>query len=139
MPLLTRSRVSSETSPRPFITRETVAIETPASSAIWRIVSRGGATWAMLAIEACSGTFRNSTDPVSPQFAREGLDFLVADLVTVPETLSELLLLSARPGRERTADAPQFPHHSLGRTCRRRGMYRPRDGPDGGHPRSRRP
>ena len=36
----TVSRVSGETSPRPFTTRETVAIETPANSAISRIVTR---------------------------------------------------------------------------------------------------
>ena len=36
------SRVSSETSSRPLSTRETVAIETPARSAIWRIVMREG-------------------------------------------------------------------------------------------------
>src|SRR5947208_3448249 len=37
---LTSSRVSSETSPRPFMTRETVAIDTPARSAISRMVTR---------------------------------------------------------------------------------------------------
>src|ERR671923_24447 len=40
MTRLTSSRVSVETSPRPFRTRETVAIETPARSAISRILNR---------------------------------------------------------------------------------------------------
>src|SRR6266702_2054716 len=53
----TRSRVSSETSSRPLRTRETVAIETPAWSAMCRIVVRR-ATWAMQRIEACFGNSR---------------------------------------------------------------------------------
>src|SRR5215204_674841 len=59
---LTSSLVSSETSLRPLTTRETVAIETPARSAISRIVTREGrcATSVTVLLKQFSGTFRKS-------------------------------------------------------------------------------
>src|SRR6266511_1435841 len=87
MTRLTRSRVSSETSSRPLSTLETVAMDTPARSAIWRIVRRCCAGSATPFIESCSGTFRNPTRGSLHLIYARLLDFRTPILVFVPETL----------------------------------------------------
>src|SRR5919112_6179561 len=99
MTRVTRSRVSGETSFRPFMTRETVAIETPARSAICLIVKRFGTACVITSLKHVperSGTERTG-------FGRNlrifGLDFANEAVVTVPVTLSDNLLQTAQQPR----------------------------------------
>src|SRR5512132_2432814 len=123
MTRLTLSRVSSETSPRPLSTRETVAIETPAWSAIWRMLLRWDVPCAIPRIEARSGTFRNQNPYFSNHFAGKPLDFSATNLLTLPETFTEMLS-TARTLREKgTTDETQDSVVSLDRrrrSCRLR-------------------
>src|SRR3954471_1723904 len=91
----TGSRVSGATSFRPLRTRETVAIETPARSAIWRMVRRletGCAIEPLKHVPERSGT-------ESASFHRKlqifDLDFFGETVVTVPEPLTDILLQTA--------------------------------------------
>src|SRR4051794_131391 len=71
----TSSRVSGATSSRPFMTRETVATETPARSAISRIVTRGRMAGAALTsvIEPGFPDFRNYFRSVPEHFTKGSL------------------------------------------------------------------
>src|ERR671931_844276 len=104
MTRLTISRVSSETSSRPFRTRDTVAIETPARSAICLIVSRCcPATCAMALLKHVPERYGTGKTPFGRNLRREGLDSWCENVVTVPETLSETLFLRAPGDRARKA------------------------------------
>src|SRR5947208_12248593 len=63
----TDSRVSAETSGRPFKTRDTVAIETPAALAMSRIVARGRSAPLPLSVRASIAPFRKRLRGMSPQ------------------------------------------------------------------------
>src|SRR5437868_2849204 len=80
----TSSRVSGATSPRPLSTRETVAIDTPASSATSRIVTRECASSAMASLKHVPEHLRN----IGALIRLPGLDFGQATVVTVPETFT---------------------------------------------------
>src|SRR5919198_745787 len=92
MTRLTRSRVSGETSFRPFRTRETVAIETPARSAICLIVSLFEAVCPIASLKHVPELSGSSDAAFGRNLRRRGLDSEAENVVTVPETLSESLL-----------------------------------------------
>src|SRR6187401_3209326 len=72
--------------------------------------------------------FRNVPEVNYPIFAaicEKGLDFLVTNLLTLPETFSENVPTAPSWARERTADATQGSLDSLDRDRCRRGLPRP--------------
>src|SRR5207237_7097368 len=119
----------------------TVAIETPASSAICLIVLRR-VTWAIRRLlKHVPERFGNSRK-LGGFWAVALLDFHLKIVVNGSGNVfgpTDLTDESPDAGRERTADATQAPLHPLARSCRcRGGLCSPRDDPRHRHTRGRR-
>src|SRR5436190_8366697 len=109
MTLVTASRVSGATSLRPLRTRETVAIETPARSAISLIVSRFDAACPIVPLKHVPERFGTSQHAFARNLRREGLDSNQKNVVTVPVTLSETLFGKRPPSGEKGRRPMRFP------------------------------